>query len=177
MLGWANCTGSWYNLPSGKSVCYISQPMLSQNRSNFCSHLGGYVFELHTLEDYKALVYYIWKLILYHGISQISLIAAAGVTLSKDTDNILIWENSGETVKDFLYDVIKPSETFPPQPNQFLYLQSMNFSNKFRPNFTLAGILYNDTESEFICMKSGTKQAKTLRKIISNALICILYCR
>jgi hypothetical protein len=26
-------------------------------------------------------------------------------------------------------------------------------------------------------MKSGTKQAKTLRKIISNALICILYCR
>jgi len=159
MYGWANCIGGWHTLPSGNIICYVGQALPLQNRTDFCNLLGGYVLELQTMEDYQALVYYMWKLISNFGKSNSTLVAVGAATesLQNDTGNTLLWQYSRNIVDYSLYGIIRPiqngTQNF--QQDQILYLQPVNYENNFNPNFKLLGLLSNDSFSEFICMKPG----------------------
>jgi hypothetical protein len=158
---WANCTGGWYSLPSGIIICYVAQALPSQNRSQFCNYLGGKVLEINTMEDYSALVYYMWKLIFYHGKSNLTSTAIGAVTqqLLNTNETVLIWQDARELVDYSVYGMIRPASNVTVMPKlqmgQILYLKPINYTATFNPMFTLQGLLANDTNAEFICMKPG----------------------
>ena len=160
LLGWANCTGGWQTLPSGNIVCYVGQALTYQNRSDYCKNLGGYILEIHTREDSSALAYYIWKLIMYYGKSNSTLIATGAQSVSNNggNDSVLLWTNSREYVDYSQHGTIQSTGNFTPspQPGQILFLQSLGFTSNFTPNFALKGLLNSDAKTEFICMKPGT---------------------
>lgn len=160
LYAWANCKGGWYTLPSGMVICYIEQSLPLQNRTDLCDYLGGYILELHTMEDYLSLVFYIWKLIANYAKNIPTLIAmgAATESLTNNTENLLLWQSSKKLVDYSQHGIIRPlwNQSTAVQQDQILFLLPLNYSNTFSPSFTLLGMLTNDTASEFICMKPGT---------------------
>jgi len=158
IYSWANCTGGWHTLPSGNIICYVMKALPSQNRTQFCNYLGGSLLELQTMEDYSALLYYFWKLITYQGKSNLTLTGTGAATVQiNNTVNILLWQDSIKLVDFSPSGMIKPIGNATPSllPNQFLFLQPINYTSSFSPNFTLRGFISNDVSSEFICMKPG----------------------
>jgi hypothetical protein len=167
LYGWANCTGGWNTLPSGSIVCYVGTALLLQNRTSYCRDLGGYVLEILTQEDYNSLVYYIWKLIMYQKKSNSSYIATGAQLFSNDTGDMLIWTKSKEIVDN---SIMRPTGNSTAS-GQILYLQPINYSSSFNPNFTLKGIIANDMKSEFICIKPGTVSVLIFHIIINLQLL------
>jgi hypothetical protein len=161
LYSWANCTGGWHGLPSGIIICYVAQALSSENRYQFCSYLGGNVLEVETNEDYTALVYYMWKLITYFGKSNLTLTATGTVTqqILDGNETVLMWKDSRKLVDFSPYGMIRPSSKIKAMPTlqlgQILYLKPVDYKSTFSPNFTLEGLLANDSSSEFICMKPG----------------------
>ncbi len=113
------------------------------------------------MEDYSALVYYMWKLIFYHGKSNLTSTAIGAVTqqLLNTNETVLIWQDARELVDYSVYGMIRPASNVTVMPKlqmgQILYLKPINYTATFNPMFTLQGLLANDTNAEFICMKPG----------------------
>ena len=110
------------------------------------------------MEDYNALVYYVWKLMMYYGKSNSTVIATGAQSLSNDTGYVLQWAKSKELVDYSKYGMIRPAGNSTPTtqlPGQILFLQPVNFNKNYNPTFTLNGLLASDTSAEFICMKQG----------------------
>ena len=145
-------------MPSGNVICYVMQLLPAQKRAEFCNYLGGHLLELQTMEDYNAFVYYLWKLITFNGRSNSTIMATGAATgLINNSATILLWQDSKELVDFSLYGMIRPTGSVIPTllPGQFMFLKPFSYTNSFRPNFTLHGVLSNDANAEFICMKPG----------------------
>ena len=138
-------------MPSGNAICYVKQALSLQNRTNFCKKLGGYALELQPIEDYPALVKFIWSKIT-NTTSSIA-IGAAIEALPNNAGNVLLWQYSKQLVD---YSQLGIVENGTEQQGQTLFLLPLNYAKVYASNFTLLGLLANDSASEFICMKSGT---------------------